>query len=54
MFTLFSLGFSALFVAFTVAAIVGHVLLVEAFVRPFGVIQIAAVQHPATLQPMTR
>jgi hypothetical protein len=35
MTTLFSLSFSALFIAFIVAAIAGHVLLIEALVRPF-------------------
>jgi hypothetical protein len=35
MTTLFSLTFSAIFLAFAVAAIIGHVLLIEALVRPF-------------------
>ena len=35
MTTLFSLTFSAVFMAFVVAAIVGHALLIEALVRPF-------------------
>ena len=35
MTTLFSFGFSAIFLAFVVAAIVGHALLAEALVRPF-------------------
>ncbi len=35
MTTLFSLTFSAVFLAFVVAAIVGHALLIEALVRPF-------------------
>ena len=35
MTTLFSLTFSAVFMAFVVAAIVGHALVIEALVRPF-------------------
>jgi hypothetical protein len=35
MTTLFSLTFSAVFIAFVAAAIVGHALLIEALVRPF-------------------
>jgi hypothetical protein len=35
MTTLFSFAFSALFIAFIVAAIAGHALLIEALVRPF-------------------
>ena len=35
MTTLFSLTFSAVFLAFAAAAIVGHALLIEALVRPF-------------------
>jgi hypothetical protein len=35
MTTLFSLTFSAVFLAFVVAALVGHALLIEALVRPF-------------------
>ena len=33
--TLFSFVFTALFLAFVVAAIVGHALLIEALLRPF-------------------
>jgi len=33
--TLFSLVFTAIFLAFIVAAIVGHALLIDALVRPF-------------------
>ena len=33
--TLFSFVFTAIFLAFVIAAILGHVLLIEALVRPF-------------------
>jgi len=32
--TLFSIAFTGIFLAFIVAAIVGHVLLIKAFLRP--------------------
>jgi hypothetical protein len=35
MTTLFSFAFSAIFLGFIVAAIIGHALLIEAIVRPF-------------------
>ena len=35
MATLFSIGFTGLFIAFAVAAVVGHALLAEALFRPF-------------------
>lgn len=35
MTTLFSFAFSGLFLAFIVAAIVGHVLLIDTLLRPF-------------------
>ena len=35
MTTLFSFAFSGIFLAFVAAAIIGHVLLIEALVRPF-------------------
>jgi len=35
MSTLFSFAFSAIFLTFIVAAFIGHVLLIEALVRPF-------------------
>jgi hypothetical protein len=35
MSSLFSIAFTGLFIAFIVAAILGHVLLIEAYVRPF-------------------
>jgi hypothetical protein len=35
MTTLFSFAFCAVFFAFFVAAVIGHVLLIDAFVRPF-------------------
>jgi len=49
MTTLFSFGFSAIFLAFVAAAIVGHALLIEALVRPFfGRVPLAKRQTPAT------
>jgi hypothetical protein len=33
--TLFSFAFIAIFVAFAIAAILGHALLIEALLRPF-------------------
>jgi len=33
--TLFSLVFTALFLSFVIAALVGHALLIEALARPF-------------------
>ena len=35
MFTLFSIAFVAIFTAFVIAAIVGHILLIDALIRPF-------------------
>jgi hypothetical protein len=35
MATLFSVAFTGIFLAFVIAAIVGHALLIEAAVRPF-------------------
>lgn len=35
--TVFSIAFTGLFIAFIVAAILGHVLLIRAFIRPFVV-----------------
>ena len=35
MTTLFSFAFSGLFLAFIVAAVLGHVLLIDALMRPF-------------------
>ncbi|MGB9364727.1 MAG: hypothetical protein WCE79_01810 [Xanthobacteraceae bacterium] len=35
MATLFQIAFTGLFLAFIVAAVLGHVLLIEAYVRPF-------------------
>ena len=35
MATLFSIAFTGIFLAFIVAAVLGHVLLIEAYVRPF-------------------
>lgn len=36
MATLFSIAFTGIFIAFIAAAIVGHVLLLREFVRPFA------------------
>ena len=47
MTTLFSLFFGAVFVAFFVAAIVGHALLIAALVRPFlGRVAVASRSRP--------
>ncbi len=35
MTTLFSIAFTGIFIAFIVAAVLGHVLLIEAYARPF-------------------
>jgi hypothetical protein len=35
MTTLFSFAFGGIFIAFLIAAIIGHVLVIEALVRPF-------------------
>jgi hypothetical protein len=35
MATLFSITFTGIFIAFIVAAVLGHVLLIKAYVRPF-------------------
>ena len=35
MTTLFSIAFTGIFIAFIVAAVLGHILLIEAYVRPF-------------------
>jgi hypothetical protein len=35
MATLFSIAFTGIFIAFILAAILGHVLLIEATIRPF-------------------
>ena len=37
MATLFSIAFTGLFIAFIIAAVLGHVLLIAAYVRPFVV-----------------
>jgi hypothetical protein len=37
MFALFSAGFASLFVAFAVAAVVGHVLLIDVLLRPINI-----------------
>ena len=44
---LFSVTFTVIFVIFGVAALVGHVLLAEALVRPFFG-RLSARKHPAT------
>ena len=33
--TVFSIVFTGLFIAFVVAAVLGHVLLIQAYIRPF-------------------
>jgi hypothetical protein len=44
--TLFSVVFTALFLSFVVAAIVGHALLIEALLRPF--VGKVLIQHTST------
>jgi hypothetical protein len=46
MFTLFSILFAAIFTAFVAAAIVGHIMLIDALLRPFFA-KLASVQRPA-------
>ena len=36
MATVFSIAFTGLFIAFVVAAVAGHSLLIEAYIRPFA------------------
>ena len=53
MATLFSIAFTGIFIAFILAAVLGHVLLIEAYVRPF-VARFAIAKptrRPSTLQP---
>jgi hypothetical protein len=50
--TLFSIAFTGIFLAFIVAAVLGHVLLLREFVRPFS--REATNRHPLpspSLQP---
>ena len=47
MTTLFSIAFTGIFIAFIIAAVVGHVLLIEASTRPF-------VARFATFKPRRR
>lgn len=37
MFALFSAGFASLFIAFGVAAVIGHVLLIDVLLRPITI-----------------
>ena len=48
MTTLFSVAFGGIFLAFVIAAIAGHVLVIEALVRPF--FGRLAVANPAMLR----
>ena len=51
MFALFSVAFSSLFIAVGIAAVVGHVLLIDLLLHPtVGAIQVA----PATVQVQPR
>ena len=47
MTTLFSIAFAGIFLAFIAAAIVGHLLLIEAYARPFFG-KLAAATRPLT------
>jgi hypothetical protein len=52
MYTLFTVGFAAIFLGFVLAAIVGHVLLVTALVRPnFRHIGLRKPESPPEEQP---
>jgi hypothetical protein len=53
MATLFSIAFTGLFIAFIVAAVLGHILLIEAYFRPFAGRLLAARATPplSELQP---
>lgn len=52
MATLFSIAFTGIFLAFITAAILGHVLLVQAYVRPFlGKLAVAPQLNKSTLAP---
>jgi hypothetical protein len=53
MATLFSFAFAGIFIAFFVAAVLGHVLLISAYVRPFFARLAVASTAPQlnTLQP---
>jgi len=48
MTTVFSIAFTGIFIAFIVAAVLGHVLLIEAYFRPF-VARIAIARPTARL-----
>jgi hypothetical protein len=48
MFALFSAAFSSIFIAIGVAAVVGHVVLIDLLMRP-GAVQVA--QVPSVSQP---
>ena len=50
MTTLFSITFTGIFIAFVIAAVVGHVLLIEAYVRPFFG-RLAIANRPSRLAP---
>ena len=54
MTALFSFTFTGIFVAFGVAAIVGHALLIEALVRPFFARLASPRQLPARPAPLLR
>jgi hypothetical protein len=53
MATLFSIAFTSLFIVFIVAAVLGHALLIQAYVRPFvGKLAVAKLtRRLSTLQP---
>ena len=52
--TLFSVVFTALFLSFMIAAIVGHALLIEAMARPFfGRVLLARVPAPSRNRALT-
>ena len=53
MATLFSIAFTGIFIAFIVAAVLGHILLIEAYVRPFvgRLVIVKPARRLSTLQP---
>ena len=52
MATLFSVAFTGIFFTFIIAAILGHVLLIEAYVRPFfGGLAVAPQRNKSSLAP---
>ena len=53
MFALFSVGFASLFIAFGIAAVIGHVLLIDVLLRPINIAAVppAMTQSRTAMQP---